>query len=381
MVSIGNSAIDALFAWTPPCRKTIDPTVLSVFIKEYPMKNNLRSYAIIGIVLLAVVGCMKNGPSISFTPSSGTFTSMNASELAPVSSLAIQLDRMAKQGALPIAPYVNATSSAITIEHWDRNHTWFDQNVVIMEAAFDPEGAYSQRMLMEATDRMGRIDLRDDRIAYAIRSPRPDEAAAIAQMFRSYLRPQNINRLSPSEKDAFKNFLKEFQRNCDLTPDGLFGPKTAGCMGRESGVVDLHELTSEIVYPATPRHAAYVVPKAVVDQTPQQYYQGFDSLETVKQNAVDRKTFAGMATEGTAFVAFVYFFDRVDPHNPLCLRISPFQKKASGTAGQQWHAAPGKWPVVVETFTVDKAAKGSLYLNVFMKDGRTRRCIASHRLQ
>jgi len=345
------------------------------------MQNKRRCFAIVGIVWLAVIGCVKTGPSISFTPSYQAFASLNASELAPVPSLAIQLDRMAKQGALPLPPYIDAKPSAITLDHWDRNHAWLDQNVVIMDIAFDAEGVCRQRMLVEATDRMGRIDLRDDRIAYAIRSPRPDEAAAIANMFRTYLRPQNINRLSASEKDAFSNFLKEFQRNCGLTPDGLFGPKTAGCMGQESAVVDLYELTSKIVYPATPRHAAYVVPKAAVDLAPQQYYQGFDSLETVKQNAVDPKSFAAMANEGTAFVAFVYFFDRVDPHKPLCLRIGPYQKKTSGAAGQQWHAAPGKWPVVVETFAIDKATRGSLYLNVSMKDGRTRRCIGSHRLQ
>lgn len=344
------------------------------------MKNKL-TIASIGIVTIALIGCLKNGPSISFIPSSDTYISQNASDLEPISSLAIQLDRLAKQGALPVAPYINTLPSAIKIEHWEEGHEWSDQNIVIMEAALDPEGLFSQRMLVEATDRKGRIDLRDDRIAYQIRSANPQEAAIVAGMFGTYFNRKNINRLSPSGRDNFKRFLKEYQREFDLTPDGIFGPKTAGCMGRESSVIDVHSLTSAIVYPSTPRHAAYVVPETVVNKRPGQFYNGFESLETVKQNAVNPKGLASLAAEGTAFVAFVYFFDRVDPHKPLCLRIGAYQKKASGTAGQQWHAAPGKWPVVVETFTIDTASKGSLYLNVFMKDDQTRRCISSHRLQ
>jgi hypothetical protein len=348
--------------------------------KERHMKNSLI-IACIGILMIAIAGCVKNGPSISFVPSSGAYVSQNASDIGPISSLAIQLDRLAKQGVLPVTPYVNTNPSAIDIEIWDKNHVWFDQNVVIMEANLDPEGVFIQRMLMEATDRMGRIDLRDDRIAYQIRYARPEEAATISKDMRQYFTRQNIKSLSPDERETLKKFIGEFQKDCGLTADGIFGKKTARCMGKESSVIDIHGLTSKIVYPATPRHAAYVVPKAVVDKAPQTYYKGFDSLETVKQNAVDPKAFAGMATQGTRFVAFVYFFDRVDPHKPLCLRIGCYQKKSSGTPGQQWHAAPGKWPVVVETFTIDKAAKGSMYLNIFVKDGRTSRCISSHRLQ
>ncbi len=333
------------------------------------------------LMIITVAGCVKNGPSISFVSSPEDYVSQNASDLAPISSLAIQLDRLAKQAALPVSPYITTTPSSIEIENWDNSHEWIDQNIVIMEANIDSEGVFSQRMLMEAADRMGRIDLRDDRIAYQIRSPNPEEASAIAQKIGTYINRRNMNRLSPIEKAAFSGFLKEIQRDCSLTPDGIFGPKTAGCMGRESTVIDVHSLTSEIVYPSTPRHAAYVVPKIVVDKSPDQFYNGFESLETVKQHAVDPKTFARLAAEGTGFVAFVYFFDRVDPHKPICLRIGSYQKKSSGTAGQQWHAAPGKWPVVVETFTIDKASTGALYLNTFIKDGRTRRCISSHRLQ
>jgi len=333
------------------------------------------------MLTLACIGCMKTAPFSSVASSSGQFTSQKASDLAPFSSLAIQLDRLARQGGVPVTPFINATPSAIEIDNWDKDPEWSNQNVIVMEANRNPDGVFTQRMLLEATDRMGRIDLRDDRIVYQIRSANPEEAATIAGIFRRYLNQKNINRLSPSGKGNFKKFLKEYQRECGLTADGIFGPKTAGCMGRESTVIDVHSLTSKIVYPSTPRHAAYVVPTTIVDKNPTQFYNGFESLETVKQHAVDPRTFASLAVEGTNFVALVYFFDRVDPHKPLCLRIGAHQKKSSGTAGQQWHAAPGKWPVVVETFTIDKASKGSLYLNVFMKDGRTRRCISSHRLQ
>ena len=333
------------------------------------------------IVIFVCIGCMKTVPSDLFTPPPGHFAAQKASELAPLSALAIELDRLAKLGGVPVAPFINVSPSAIEIENWDKDSEWFDQNVIIMEADLDPDAVFSQRMLVESTDRMGRIDLRDDRIVYQLRTSGPEEAATIANMFGKYLVQRNIKRLSPSEKDNFKKFLKEYQRECGLTPDGIFGPKTAACLGRETSVVDIHGLTSKIVYPATPRHAAYVVPLAVVDKAPQAFYKGFDSLETVKQHAVEPKTFGDMAAQGTRFVAFVYFFDRVDPHRPLCLRIGDYQKKSSGTAGQQWHAAPGKWPVVVETFTIDKASKGSLYLNIFIKDGRSNRCISSHRLQ
>jgi hypothetical protein len=348
------------------------------------MKMNLKMACLLS-VLLFVNSCTKMDSILALAHQPATtYTPLNAADLAPVSELAIQLTRLAKEDVLPVAPYINVRSPGVEIENQAGSDAFSDRNVIIMDAGLGPEGTFTQRMLVEATDRVGRIDLRDDRITFLVRDPNAEEAAIIAGNILKNLSATHLNQLSASERAAFNDGLKAFQQSCGLNPDGIVGQNTAGCMGRQSSVIDIQALTSRSVYPSTPRHAVYIVPMSVIERNPGRFYNGFDSLASVKQGAVNTEDSAGPAPQESVFVAFVYFFDRVDPQNPISLRLCNSLNNAMGPEGQLWHAAPGKWPVVVETFKLDKISIGSgqtLYLRVFIKDGMTKRCISSNRIQ
>ncbi|MBC2712509.1 MAG: peptidoglycan-binding protein [Desulfosarcina sp.] len=353
------------------------------------MKNTLKVLCLC-MGLLLVSSCVKMDSLVS--PVAGpekhqpatTFMTKHPSDLEAVSKLAIELTQMVKKGVLPVAPYMNLNPSGVDLENIAGYRNFFIQNIMILDAGLDSEGLFSQRMVFEALDRMGRIDIRDDRIAFKVRDPNPEEASKIANDIHKGLSKAKLKQLSKAEKAAFKEGIKAYQQDNGLKPDGIFGENTAEYMGKQATVIDVQEITSRIVYPSTPRHAAYIIPLAVVEQNPDQFYNGFDSLEMVKQNSIGPESFAGLAKKGACFVAFVYFFDRVDPQRPLSIRLSKYKQKAKGSVGQKWHAAPGKWPVVVETFTLDKvpgASLKNLFLNVFIEDGKSSRCISSHQIQ
>ena len=169
-----------------------------------------------------------------------------------------------------------------------------------------------------------------------------------------------------------------------LKPDGIFGRNTAKSLSTKIPIIDVQEISSEVVYPAKPRNAVYVVPSATVRKSTDKFYKGFESLETVRQHALSPEEFCKLTKKGAEFVIFVYFFDRIDPIKPVMIRISEFERKATGTTGQKWYAAPGKWPVVVETFCFEKVPTSSsshLYVNVFIQKKYLSRCIGTHKIK
>lgn len=312
------------------------------------------------------------------------FINQEPSVLAPASKMAIELTQMIKKGVPAVEPFVNLYSSGVDLENIEGYDQFFMKNIVILDAGYSSDGIFSQQALVESTDNLGRIDLRDDRIAFKLRDPKPAEAAEISNDLQEYFSKTLFKQFSKTEKVAFEKAVRKYQQDNGLKVDGVYGKNTADFMGKKPPVVDILEVKSGIVYPSKPRHATYIVPFTTVKKNPDQFYNGFDSLQVVKQNSIDLNDFAGLAKKGARFTVFVYFFDRVDPYTPLSVRLSTSRLKAKGSAGQRWYADPVKWPVLVETFTLNKDPKtlsGNLFVSVCIENSKSNRCISSHQIQ
>ncbi len=337
------------------------------------MKNIWKIlYVCIGLALFS--SCAK-------TPQ---FVTLEPSDLAPVSKLAIELTQMVKKGVPVVEPFIHLNPSGVNLEKIEGYDQFFMRNIVIVDADYGSDGVFSQQALVESVDSAGRIDLRDDKIVFKVRAPNPEEAAKIGGNLYTFSSDTLSKQLSETGKAAFAKAIREYQQDNGLEADGIYGKNTAAFMGKQAHIADIMEVTSDIVYPSMPRHATYIVPFATVEKNPDQFYNGFDSLETVKQNSIGPEDFSGLAIKGAQFTVFVYFFDRVDPYTPLSVRLSRSQLKATGSAGQRWFADPVKWPVLVETFTLNKdpkALSGNLFVSVCLEDSESNRCISSRQIQ
>jgi len=329
-------------------------------------------YVCMGLFLFS--GCATTTPFVAQEPA----------ELAAVSKIAVELTEMVKTGGLVPAPFVSLDSSKVDLKNIAGYDKFFMQNIVILDANYSSNGTFSQQMLIESRDRTGRIELRDDRIAFKLKSTSPDEVALISKGFRKISSEILSGQLSTTGKAALAEAVSKYQQENGLKVDGIYGKNTADFMAKKSVMINIEEITSDIVYLPEPRHATYIVPFSIVDKNPDKFYKGFDSLEMVKQAAIGLKDFRGLAKKGAQFTVFVYFFDHVDPYTPLSLRISKSRLKATGSAGQRWYADPVEWPVLVETFTLEKDPKSvssNLYLNVCLENTESNRCISSRQIR
>jgi len=334
-------------------------------------KRNLF-YIFMGLILLG--GCAQTVP----------YKAMKSTDLKVVSELAIELTELAKKDVPLVEPCMNVDFSNVDLVDVSGYDDFFIQNIVIMDADFSDDRVFSQRTLVESADRLGRIDLRDDRIAFKVRDPDSSEVRQLGSSFQKYFSKSKLRRLSKTERVAFRNAIRNYQQANGLESDGIFGKATAMSLAEEAPVVDIKGVSSTIVYPEAPRHAIYVVPFQVVNQNQKHFDRGFDSLEMVKQNAIGPEDFASLAEAGAKFTVFVYFFDRVVPYYPLSVRLSTSKLKATGSAGQRWYADPLEWPVLVETFTLNKDPRtvlSSLYLSVCIEKDQGDKCISSRKLQ
>jgi len=312
------------------------------------------------------------------------FQQKDPANLEAISRLAIEVTEMGKSGVLPLVPFVRLNNEGVKLQNTSDYDAFVQQNVVITDFALDSDGMYKQRMVTESVDNLGRIDIRDDRIVFTVRDANQREVSAIGETLLNTSKTFNTSGLSKQQRDAYRKVIAEYQKANGLKPDGIFGRNTAKSLANKIPIIDVQEMSSEVVYPATPRNAVYVVPSATVRQSTDKFYQGFTSLETVRQHALSPEEFGKLAKKGAEFVVFVYFFDRIDPVKPVMIRISEFERKATGATGPKWYAAPGKWPVVVETLSFEKVPTSSsshLYVNVFIKNKYLSRCIGTHKVK
>jgi len=336
--------------------------------------RNIHTLFFISMFLILFSGCAQTVP----------YKAMDPKEMKAVSQLAIELTELAKKDVPLIEPYMNVEFSNVDLADVSGYDNFFIQNIVIMEADLSADRFFSQRTLVESADKFGRIDLRDDRIALKVREPDSSEAQQISSSFKKYFSKSKLRRLSKTDRSAFQDAIRTYQQDNDLGSDGIFGKATAMSLAEEAPIVDIKGISSTIVYPEAPRHAIYIVPSRVVRQNQKHFDRGFDSIEMVKQNAIGPEGFASLAEAGAKFTVFVYFFDRVDPYYPLSVRLSTSKLKATGSAGQRWYADPLEWPVLVETFTLNKDPRtvlSSLYLSVCIENDQGNKCISSRKLQ
>jgi hypothetical protein len=314
-----------------------------------------------------------------------TFQQQDPAHLEAISRLAIELVEMGKAGTLPLVPYVRLNSAGYNLQNTGDYDTFRQQNIVITDIALDADGIYTQRMVTEAVDHLGRRDIRDDRVVFTLRDANQEEASAIAEtILLNTSKTFDTKGLSKQQRDVYQKVIAEYQKMNGLKPDGIFGMNTAKSLATKIPIIDIRKMSSAVVYPANPRNAVYVVPSATVRERADKFYKGFESLETVRQHALSPEEFGKSVQKGAEFVIFAYFFDRVDPVKPVTIRISEYKSKATGTTGPKWYAVPGKWPVVVETFCLAKVptfSSSQLYANVFIKNKYTSRCIGTHKIK
>ena len=312
--------------------------------------------------------------------------SVDPADLKPAGKLAIVTADTIKSRRLESNPYVKINPEGLNLEN-KTDYTKFTQrSVVILKFNEDPDGTCSQSMVSESLDKYGRIDMSYERIVYKLRPPTRQEVNASKGSYLEFSRA--MKGMDKESRDNHKKAVAAYQQSKGLTADGILGSKTVESMLMEVPIMDVQQMSSRIVYPKRPRHDFYILPFDTVAQDPNRFNKGFKSLEAVKKHALSRDKFKEVAEPGNKFVLFVYFLDRCDPNASIQVGFSNTPKRPTQPMCPKRYAVPGKWPVLIESFEIDKKLENYLlYANLFTFGkpflGKTKitQCIGSCRLK
>ena len=297
-------------------------------------------------------------------------------DLDPVSKLAISAFEMERLNILDSFPYATISQEGRKLDNTTDYTQFIMSNVIIIDFGEQPDGMYAQHMLSESVDRLGRLDLSDERIVYGLREPNEQEVSALAESMLEA--SAALDKMDETSRSHFNKALVEYQHLNGLSPDGILGRQTAESLSEKISILEVKEMASQIVYPEIPRNVLYVVPYEAVEQSPTIFNRGFQSLDAVKKYAITPEQFNKLDRTKQRFVVFVYFLDRVDPTLPIRLGLADSEKRWSDRMSPKLYAAQGEWPVIIQTFCIDESLGGSrLYANLFIKY----KCIGSHRIK
>lgn len=305
-----------------------------------------------------------------------TYEPINPKNLNPASQMAIALFDMEKEGVSTSIPFVKVRPDGRMLKNNTNYEAFKQRNIIIIDFTERQNGDYFQRTISESVDDMGRMDLSDNGIVFRVVDTGEKEVKKIQTMVS---KGSKIHKKMPPElRKDFKKAVAEYQRAMGLVPDGIMGNKTSKVIAHSIPVFEIQEITSRIFYPPEPRNSLYVVPAEVVDRNPGKFCRGFDSIQEVKRSAATVERFAEMDKPGQKFVLFVYFFDRINPGDAIRIALSPSERQWSRYITPKMYADPKKWPVLMETFTIEgELGDNLLYANVFKETT----CIGSYRLK
>jgi hypothetical protein len=284
---------------------------------------------------------------------------------------------MSQMGELKSLPYVKVDPRAIVnVDKQIDSSVFAPGFIMIKDYVENSDGTIALDLLTGYFDRIGRRDMRINHIVYRTGNPDKQDVAAIEKWILS-------NEGGMFKKNGeHKKMLAGFQREKGLNPDGVFGRISARKLSKDFSMIHIQKLESITFYPETPNHLIYIVPFKTVAQNPGKFSHGFDSLPNVGKHGITTDKFKELAKPGEKFVLFVYFTDRIKPVAPIQVGFSKSGQGWSKKMSPKYYAVPGTWPVIAETFSIDKSLDTSgVYVNIFMKGKYTYKCIGNHRIK
>ena len=326
---------------------------------------------------------------VSLGDLTGTSEEQPQAELKPIDPLtldhsihqAMTAVEMAKLGDLQSLAYVKVEpNSYIDMGEQTDLSNFFSNSQVIINCSVNQDGIINLDLFTEFIDGRGRRDLSVNRLEYRAEAPDKKEAAAIEAWLM-----KNRRSFAKSSKDH-KEELVKFQLEKGLKPDGIFGRRSANALSKEFSMIHIKRLESRTFYPEIPNHAVCIFPMETMIQNPAEFSDIFANLPKVAENSMSLESFNEQAKPGEKYVLVVLFFDRVDPTRAIQMGFSTTAKRRSEPLSSKQYAIPGKWPALIETFSIDKElTDSSVYLNIFMGDTsdsilKMIKCVGSYRI-
>jgi hypothetical protein len=349
-----------------------------------------RIRTITGVLLVFILICACQKISIpkldqlpfidKFTKSEPKYHQERMTVLSTDILLAIDTLDAAREGTLDSFPFARiASDSTVTVADTEPSGTCSMRNMGIVKYEENSDATQTLVTVTETRDNLGRMDLRSNRLVYAVREPDNREAQAIARHIKKTLK--YTKGMRKEVKEANQRAIKEFQKKHGLKPDGIIGNRSAKMYSREAKVLDVKELSSSVIYPVEPRSTLFILSYDTVASAPGQFNQGYASLDAVKEHALSPDEFKKLAVPESRFVLFLYFLDRVSPDKAVRMCLSESEKRWTKCLTPKKYALPGTWPVITEILSIDEAMETTrLYINVFIKKKYIYGCIASHRI-
>lgn len=335
-----------------------------------PEQNKIWIIFFTVMFIFSLTGCVSTG--IKKTPIA--VKSVALEQIEPSINQAVLAANAARAGELKSLPFV--VTNANTILKIDKNpliNVYSEQPLSILQYNVDPDGVENLVLLRESTGLYGRIDRRLEKINY--KTSKPD--AAQVKKILAWLLKQN--RASKKKADeSTRKVMMDFQEEKGLSPDGQFGPATAKAMAKDFSMIHVNRLEESPVYPEIPNNMVFLLPYDTFKKAYPKLPKGFQSWVEISKLGITKEKFKEIVKKDQQYIAFVYFFDRVDPAFKINVEFADMGKsRGEGSSHRSKHDV---WPIITKVFTIDDVPD-RLYLNIFVqKSTFNSPCVGSHKL-
>jgi Putative peptidoglycan binding domain len=335
-----------------------------------PEQNKLWIIFFALMFISSLTGCVST--SLKKTPIA--VKTVDSLEVEPSINQAVLAVNAAKVGKLKSLPFVTATvNSKIQIDKKPLVNVHSEQPLSILNYNVAPDGFRTLVLLRESTGVYGRIDRRLETIVYQTSEPNKTQVKKI----RAWLLKQNRASKKRADKNTRK-VMQDFQKEAGLSPDGQFGPATAKAMAKKFSMIHVRSLEEKPVYPEVPNQMVFLLPYESFKKASPKLTKGFPSWTEIGKLAITKEEFKKTAKKDQAYIAFVYFFDRVNPALKIDVEFASIAK-GRGEGGSH-RSKQDVWPLITKVFTIDDAPD-KLYLNIFIQKNKfISPCVGSHRL-
>ncbi len=237
------------------------------------------------------------------------------------------------------------------------------RKLALTENSIDKQGVHTLGTTCLSIDDLGRKDFSRNQIIYKVQQPTDREIAALKKSISKDARAVR-NLRNRKLKTIMKSNVQEYQKTAGLSPDGIPGAKTVNALVKDTEIIDIQELTTNVAYIKKPEFKAYIIPAGKVN--PKIFKKGFKSIKRVKKHALSLDEFKNMSQKSNKFFICIYMLDRLNPAKGLKWGIATSSRGKATNKSSVFYGTPQGWSVIIESFTVESEIKGSkLYVNLY----------------
>ena len=327
-------------------------------------------YPVFIVFLFFILSCAVTEKTTSIGTDESAIDINTLNQESVLAFLTLEKAKLNALDSLQSFPYTKKSkNTVINLKNTTDYSNFRTKKIKFTDNTVTSEGIHKLGLVCLSVDDYGRRDLSKNKIVFRTSKPKPEENSIIQKSLTK--QSQFIQKLQNSElRRILKNIVKDYQEANSLAVDGIIGKNTIKALAEDALIIDIVELHTQVLYPEEPAFQAFIL--EANDLHTYQFDSGFESIDTVRNNALSLQELKHMANPEKEFVMCIYFFDRLNPSYGLSWGFSNHPEDWAENMSSVGYAKPETWPLLIESFTISPEqlkdlAETRLYVHIYRK--------------